>query len=181
MPSLERFSGYWEPSPRWVGSAYAQRRGFFESHPEHCNGHVPCPACCYPTLRNRNAYDYCSLCNWEDDGQDDPYAHERWGGPNDSSLDVARENFAQTLCVWSFAERGDFDPWTEAKLFDPRAIAARRRICRAYDALMALTSLAEIEAQWEEIDRMWTLWFETYEEIEAEVDRAMKDRGKRDA
>lgn len=181
MPSPEPFSGYWEPSPRWLGTAYAQRRGFFESHPEHCNGHVPCPACGYPTLRRRNSYDYCSLCNWEDDGQDDPHTHERWDESNDNSLDQARANFEQTCCVWPLAKRGDFSPWIEARLFDPRAIEARRRICRAYDALMALATPAEIAAQWEEIERMLVLWDEVHDAIKAEVDRAMKRRGKRDA
>lgn len=98
-------------------------------------------------MRERNGYDYCSLCNWEDDGQDDPYAHERWGGPNNHRLDRARENFEQTCCVGSVAERGDFNPRTEAKLFDPRAIVARRRICRAHDWLMTLVTPQEIAAQ----------------------------------
>lgn len=174
MAILEEFSGYWEPSPRWQGTAYARRRGFFEAHPEHCNGHVPCPACGYPTLRRRNSYDCCSLCGWEDDGQDDPWAHERWGGPNSNSLDQARENFEQTRCVWSLAERGNFSAWNEAVLFDPRAIEARDRICQAYDALMALARPAEIAAQWGKIDAMWSHWDDLEKAIRAEVDRAMK-------
>jgi hypothetical protein len=179
MPK-ETFSGYWEPAPRWVDTPYAQRRGFFEEHPEHCKDHVPCPACGYPTLRRRNSYDDCSLCGWEDDGQDDPWAHEGWGGPNSGlTLDRARENFEHTHCVWSFAERGDFSAWNEAILFDPRAIEARARICRAYDALMTLAEPADIRAQWEEVDTMWGLWHDLRKVIEAEVDRTMKTSGKR--
>lgn len=180
MPVLEKFSGYWEPSPRWQGTAYARRRGFFEAHPDHCHGHVPCPACGYPTLRERNGYDYCSLCFWEDDGQDDPYAHEVWGGPNGVlSLDRARENFETTRCIWSFAERGELLARYAAILFDPRAIRARTRICRAYDALMTLVSPTDIRAQWEEIEYLWDRWLDLRAAIEAEVDRVMKPSGKR--
>src|SRR5882672_6953716 len=54
----------------------------------------PCPCCRYPTLSERGGYEVCSLCDWEDDGQDDPRADEVWGGPNGAySLTEARENF----------------------------------------------------------------------------------------
>ena len=53
-----------------------------------------CPCCGYPTLPERGGHDICELCNWEDDGQDDPQADEVRGGPNGSySLAQARENF----------------------------------------------------------------------------------------
>jgi hypothetical protein len=38
--------------------------------PSHGGVFVTCPCCGYPTLRSRDAYDICELCNWEDDGQD---------------------------------------------------------------------------------------------------------------
>ena len=41
-----------------------------------------CPSCGYPTLEERSTYDVCDICNWEDDGQDDPQADEIWGGAN---------------------------------------------------------------------------------------------------
>lgn len=41
-----------------------------------------CPGCGYPTLTERDGYEICSVCNWEDDGQDDKEADEIWGGPN---------------------------------------------------------------------------------------------------
>lgn len=43
-----------------------------------------CPACGYPTLAERNAWNICGLCWWEDDGQDDSEADKVWGGPNGS-------------------------------------------------------------------------------------------------
>ncbi len=60
-----------------------------------------CPCCGYPTLSERGIYDICELCNWEDDGQDDPYADEVWGGPNkDYSLTEARKNFKENLMMY---------------------------------------------------------------------------------
>ena len=43
---------------------------------------------------NAVADEVCELCDWEDDGQDDPHADEVWGGPNGAySLADARLNF----------------------------------------------------------------------------------------
>ncbi len=60
-----------------------------------------CPCCYYPTLKERGGYDICSLCSWEDDGQDDPHADEDWGGPNHGySLSEARKNFKDYLVMY---------------------------------------------------------------------------------
>jgi hypothetical protein len=41
------------------------------------------------------------MCNWEDDGQNDPHAEERWGGPNgDYTLSEARTNFIRHLHMY---------------------------------------------------------------------------------
>ena len=53
-----------------------------------------CPSCGYPTLDERNAWDICSICFWEDD----PIQFEEpdyEGGANRVSLIQARENFAE--------------------------------------------------------------------------------------
>lgn len=61
-----------------------------------------CPCCGYPTLEERNSYEICELCNWEDDGQDDEDSSEVFGGPNaDYSLDHARENFSKYSIMYS--------------------------------------------------------------------------------
>jgi hypothetical protein len=55
-----------------------------------------CPCCGFPTLGGRAFFEVCSLCNWEDDGQDDHNADEVLGGPNaDYSLSEARKNFRE--------------------------------------------------------------------------------------
>ena len=62
---------------------------------------VTCPCCGYPTLEERNGYDICQLCNWEDDGQDD-HNSAKIGGPNGFySLDQARQNFLQYGIMYS--------------------------------------------------------------------------------
>ncbi|WKG29213.1 CPCC family cysteine-rich protein [Priestia aryabhattai] len=55
---------------------------------------VQCPCCKYLTLENKGEFEICILCDWEDDGQDDPYADEIFGGPNgEYSLTQGRKNF----------------------------------------------------------------------------------------
>jgi len=88
-----------------------------------------CPCCRYPTLSERGGYEICVLCGWEDDGQDDPYADERWWGPNGGySLTAARANFADSGRM--FAADDDERP-DEAQ--DARE--ARRILRSAYDTL----------------------------------------------
>lgn len=61
---------------------------------------VKCPCCGFLTLEERGNFDICPLCRWEDDGQNDPYADEVWGGPNgDCSLTEARKNFEKNLIM----------------------------------------------------------------------------------
>ncbi len=54
-----------------------------------------CPCCGHPTLAERGAYDWCTECDWEDDGQDDYDSHiARRHGPNGGmSLDDARARY----------------------------------------------------------------------------------------
>ncbi|MFN7944346.1 MAG: CPCC family cysteine-rich protein [Blastocatellia bacterium] len=54
----------------------------------------PCPCCGYKTLDSRGGFEICSVCFWEDDGQDDHDADAIRGGPNGGlSLTQARVNF----------------------------------------------------------------------------------------
>lgn len=57
------------------------------------SGEFVCPCCGYATLGEVGGFEICRICLWEDDGQDDPVAHEFWGGPNPTSLEEARRNF----------------------------------------------------------------------------------------
>ena len=75
--------------------------------PQQVSVRYPCPCCGYPTLEERGGYDICELCNWEDDGQDDPRADEVWGGPNQhNSLTESRQNFKKYLIMYDPAREG---------------------------------------------------------------------------
>jgi hypothetical protein len=53
-----------------------------------------CPCCKFKTLHGRGHYEICSVCFWEDDGQDEHDGEEVRGGPNyDLSLRMAQTNF----------------------------------------------------------------------------------------
>jgi hypothetical protein len=53
-----------------------------------------CPCCGAKTLDERGGFEICSVCLWEDDGQDDHDADVARGGPNgELSLAVARANY----------------------------------------------------------------------------------------
>jgi len=92
-----------------------------------------CPCCGYPTLDERGGYEICPLCDWEDDGQDDPQADEVWGGPNrDYSLAEARQNFAQHRIMYR--------PGDDRRLGGPdseRELGAKMQIMAAFDAMKA--------------------------------------------
>ncbi|MEM9981509.1 MAG: CPCC family cysteine-rich protein [Bacteroidota bacterium] len=62
---------------------------------------IACPCCGYKTLENRNAFEICTICWWEDDGQDNKHADEIWGGPNYGvSLTQAR-HFYLTIGIYN--------------------------------------------------------------------------------
>lgn len=68
------------------------------------SGVFTCPSCGYPTLGDRGCYEICTLCGWEDDGQDDENADEVWGGPNQElSLNDSRFLF-ETNKKFNWAE-----------------------------------------------------------------------------
>lgn len=56
-----------------------------------------CPSCGFPTLNEKNEYEICPICDWEDDGQDDATANKRLGGPNLFSLTQSRLNIGREL------------------------------------------------------------------------------------
>lgn len=53
-----------------------------------------CPCCSFQALDSGGDYEICTICWWEDGGQDDCAANEVFGGPNhEYSLIQARHNF----------------------------------------------------------------------------------------
>lgn len=58
------------------------------------NKKYSCPCCYFRTLTERDSFNICPVCFWEDDGQDNADADIVRGGPNGSlSLTQARVNF----------------------------------------------------------------------------------------
>lgn len=108
-----------------------------------------CPCCHYPTLSERQTYEICSLCNWEDEGQDDHDADEVLGGPNkDYSLTEARENFKKYLTMYRPSDTHPFEmttikkPYiTEVVLFDK--VSIKKTIIEKYNYLMNLEEKEE--------------------------------------
>jgi hypothetical protein len=66
-------------------------------------------------LSERGGYEICRLCNWEDDGQDDPHAEEVWGGPNRHS-DLELQAKRQIVAAFE-AMRGDREESAVAELW----------------------------------------------------------------
>jgi hypothetical protein len=123
--------------------AFERRRRTFED-----GGRVTCPCCGYPTIDARGAFEICSLCAWEDDGQDDDgHAGNEAGaapdvvthGPNhDYSLTEARRNFAENLTSYRPSDR-DFE-------VERASTAIKHDIVAAYErAVFGLTDIERAE------------------------------------
>ena len=69
---------------------------------------IQCPCCSLPTLSERAGFEICTVCWWEDDGQDDDDADKVLGGPNSLySLSDARENFLDHYDMYASGEGND--------------------------------------------------------------------------
>lgn len=106
-----------------------------------------CPCCGYPTLRSWAEYEICSLCKWEDDGQDDADADLVRNGPNHSfSLVEARENFERYLVK--------YPPELDTRIGGPdsrREKEAKRIIIEAYERIMESSTVEEIRGLWRQV------------------------------
>jgi len=106
-----------------------------------------CPCCAYPTLSERGSYNICPLCNWEDDGQDDPNAYEVWGSPNGTySLAEARENFKKNMIMYDSIDPriGGGDSPLEKK--------AKKLMMEAFDQMLDETNPKTLNTLWEKVN-----------------------------
>jgi hypothetical protein len=120
--------------------AFERRRRTFEDA-----GRVTCPCCGFPTIDLRGTFEICSLCAWEDDGQDDAarLGNEASaspdtvvGGPNhDYSLTEARRNFAENVTAYRPSDR-DFE-------VERATTGIKREIVAAYER--AVSGLIDLE------------------------------------
>jgi hypothetical protein len=51
-----------------------------------------CPVCGKYEFPDRDSFDICKVCNWQDDSLQDE-DHDYWGGANDMSVNQAREAY----------------------------------------------------------------------------------------
>ena len=76
---------------KWYMEQVAKNKTWPKYHEKYL-----CPCYYMPTLDERASFDICTICFWEDDGQDTDDAGIIRGGPNhDYSLKEARENFVK--------------------------------------------------------------------------------------
>lgn len=63
--------------------AFQKRRMHFNTFLyENKLENTTCPGCGFPSLSEDWFHEICSVCNWQNDGQDDPEANLVSGGPN---------------------------------------------------------------------------------------------------
>jgi len=107
-----------------------------------------CPVCGYPTLDRRNSYEMCTLCEWEDDGQDDDEADKVWGGPNgDYSLTESRLNFARYGCMYRPGEP-DFERVKERQ-------EKNRELIHLFHRMLVTGSSSDLSETVLEVKRFW--------------------------
>lgn len=131
-----------------------------------------CPCCGYPTLTERGNYEICSLCHWEDDGQDNPRADERWGGPNGNySLTEARLNFSRYLTMYDpdrpYPRIGGADSAVETQ--------AKRIMMAAFDAMPAATDQAMLDALWQRVYESDEILYTELQRRVSEYETQVKD------
>lgn len=121
-----------------------------------------CPCCYFPTLAERQGYDICFLCNWEDDGQDNHNADKVLGGPNrDYSLTEARSNFAKYLTSYRPTDIFHFERTTVRKSIDGKIVCnlteIKERIINQYNLVFSLNDSSERRKIFSEIKRLTKL------------------------
>ncbi len=136
-----------------------QRRKWFEeyfqiiengiSKPPRPKPRYTCPCCGYPTLFQRAGFEVCELCDWEDDGQDDPHADEVLGGPNGAySLAAARLNFKSHYIMYDPHEvTGRIGSRGNSPIEDQE----KRTLASTFDAMVGETDQSIIDTLWQRI------------------------------
>lgn len=127
-----------------------------------------CPCCGYPTLQERGNYDICMLCDWEDDGQDDPHADAMWGDPDERySLAEARENFKKNLVMYTIDPRiGGGDSQLEKQ--------TKRSIITTFEKMRSETDTETLQELWDQVNEGRQILFQELERKIREHDEKHK-------
>ncbi len=118
-----------------------------------------CPCCHFPTLTERQGYEICLLCNWEDDGQDNYNADKILGGPNhDYSLTEARQNFITYLTSYRPTDTYHFERTTVKKTIEGNIICdlleIKKYIIEKYNLVMTMDDKSERRRVFGEIKKL---------------------------
>jgi hypothetical protein len=144
-----------------MGVPFAERRQWFREYARRIELAMadrprlgvgyPCPCCGYPTLEIQvRGYEICSLCGWEDDGQDDPDADRVWGGPNyELSLSEARSNFEK------YHEKFSPEQDTVRRMGGisntPAEEEAKQEMVAAFDSMIGEATSTALDILWEQV------------------------------
>lgn len=123
------------------------------------DGYFLCPCCHFPTLTEREAFDICFLCNWEDDGQGNHNADLVLGGPNQSySLTEARRNFSHYLTSYRPSDTYYFELKRFKKSKDGKIRSdlteTKKQIIEKYIFLMTLDNINDRKKVFADIDKL---------------------------
>ena len=137
-----------QPNQSWFNFYMQEIDSIPESGFKKFGDYFLCSCCCFPTLTERRAWDICSLCNWEDDGQDDHNADKILGGPNrDYSLTEARQNFKNYLTAYRPSDCRPFERTTIRKTFNGKIICdlteIKKQIIDKYNLAMTNSNIEE--------------------------------------
>ena len=107
-----------------------------------------CLCCYFPTLTERQDFEICLLCNWEDDGQDNYNADEVIGGANRNySLTEARNNFEKYLTSYRPCDSYRFERTTIKKTLYGKISGdlneLKMKIINKYNLLITLKDIDE--------------------------------------
>lgn len=120
---------------------------FFKKKNPEIDKRVKCPCCGYPTLSARCEWEICILCDWEDDGQDNPHEDAVWGGPNGwYSLSEARRNFKKYLVMYS--------PDNDTRITkgdSPEQKLLKQQIVDAFEEIATMNDQVKIGEKWSKV------------------------------
>ncbi len=135
--------------------AFAQRRRWFDEYlTKVAYRFLPgpddlftCPCCGYPTQDEPAGSEFCYLCYWQDDGQDDPEADRQNGGPNEGSLTDARQNFARYMVCFGATSRSPLFT-TERR---PPLVQAKNDLMTVFERIHRNADIFMLPELWERV------------------------------
>ncbi|HLP51773.1 MAG TPA: CPCC family cysteine-rich protein [Chitinophagales bacterium] len=126
-----------KPNQDWFNFYVKELEGAQQQTFKAFDKYFLCPCCYLPTLTERQGWNICLMCYWEDDGQDDHNADKVLGGPNhDYSLTEARANFCQYLISYRPSDSPGFENGI-------KKAELKKQVIEKYNLAMTATTIKE--------------------------------------